>query len=153
MLCSTYIKENFDDFLHELKGRAYEQNNNGEKDEREIEITCHKFMDTKLIKPGVWGGAETFKAISKMHNVNIIVLNNDGSCNMPCRLNQKCARSLLIYFSSGRDDVENNNRVHYDSVISVSDTKLRDIANELTEVEIKREMFTKDANCSHISID
>lgn len=79
-----HIKENFGDFLHELKGRVYEQNLNdiNVEDESEIEISCHQFIDTKLVNSGVWGGIETFKAISKMHNVNIIVLNGDGSCNM-----------------------------------------------------------------------
>lgn len=82
-----YIRENYDSFQHEIKGHVYDRRDEiiqrGEmtgKEKCDIDAECLLFLNHILPKNRVWCGSETLKAVSIVHNVNILVLNEEGPC-------------------------------------------------------------------------
>lgn len=138
-----FILSNISEFLHVIKGRIYESESNSDAASKSIdEDECRNFVQNKLAKPGFWGGIETFKAVSLIHNVNIVCLNDDGSYNLPCKFNSKAERSLIILYSQ---------KVHYDSVVGFSDLKLSNIVDVLVSDQ-KKSVKLDMLDVSHISI-
>lgn len=147
----SHIKEHFRRFQHELKGRVYDTWVDGADDD--IDKACHDFIESYITDPPIWGGIEAIKALSEILKVNIIAVNDDGTCNMPSQFDMEKERSLLLFFQSlSQQKGNNNDRIHYDSVISLSDVKLKEFAKELTLMEIKHQTLASN-DLSHISID
>lgn len=148
-----YIMASLPQFCIELKGRIYEYT--GEKKVRDIEAKCQDFVEQKLSKSGFWCGAETTKAISLMHNVNIVIVNDGGSCQLAYPFNPKNTRVLLLYFHELNGQANNNTeRNHFNSLVAVNDKNLDKIAKELVHNEIQRQNLKEIANTSHnITID
>lgn len=140
-----FILSNISDFLHEIKGRIYETESNlvataAAKiiDEEE----CRDFVQNELAKRGFWGGIETFKAVSLIYNVNIVCVNDDGSCNLPCKFNSKAERTLIFLYSE---------KVHYDSIVGLNDLKISKIVDVLVNDQKKNNKLEL-MDASHISI-
>lgn len=90
------------------------------------------FVNSELPKSTCFGGAESMKAISELHNINIVIINNDHSYNLACNFDEKSKHSIMVAYS-------NNN--HYDSVVEVHEKCIHDNAKELARIEIIRRDF------------
>lgn len=137
-----HIQKNFNDYVQYLKSRVY--NLNSEVEEDMLHTECRKFLD-ELSKPYTWGGIETIRAVGEIFKVNIVVINDDKTCNMPCAFNSEYEKCVLVYFSIVGGTVRN----HYDSVIGVSKPLGKKMFNMLVESEKKRDEF-KNISCIEI---
>lgn len=136
-----FIKENFDSFEMELRGRVLENDLNEEAES--IRNKCHDFLHHCLPEEKeCWGGIESIKAISQMYQVNIVVINDDGTCNLPIRFHSKKTRTIMIGYSSAGDS---NSRNHYDSIASISDFLMVKFSADLMKKEVQRQKFYDEA--------
>lgn len=145
-----HILDNITDFEHELKGRIFES---GAVKIHNVIDDCRDFVENSLSNEGFWGGAETIKAVSRMNQVNIIVINDDGTCGLPTHnLNFECKRTILIFFCGSKNvNQQNSNRNHYESVFWMADAMLANFAKKIVQDE---NQFTQlRSNTSTISID
>lgn len=122
-----HIHDNFLDSSVCLKTRVYQkiplknenikekckQTATVDEPEKDSEDKCKKFLDGLSVD--AWGGSETFKAFSEKYKVNIFVMNDDGTSNIPNRFEISHKKSLIIFYS---------NKSHYDSVVSISEETL-----------------------------
>lgn len=73
-----FIKDNYVQFEHELKGCVFDL------DYRpiinDIENECQLYVHNILTKDGSWGGSESIKAVSSIYSVNILMFNEYGPC-------------------------------------------------------------------------
>lgn len=146
-----HMKEHFERFKQALKGRVYDKRVTGADDD--IDKRCHDFIKTYITKPPIWGGSEAFAALSEILKVNIIVINDNGTCNIPNYFDVKNEKSLLLFFQGwSREKNHNVDRIHYDSIVSLSDIKLKEFAKELSNMEIRHQEFVSN-DISHISVD
>lgn len=151
----TYIKDanNFTNFLHDLKNRAkYGKNTEDSK----ITESCLNFLDVHLSKSGTFAGMESLKAISQIENVNLVVINEDGTAYLPNHFNPEAKKSLLLLFgsSNGKSCKNNSERLHYDSVVTIHKEKIAHISKEINEAENHHDKFVKEAaNRSEIIIE
>lgn len=139
-----HIETNFAGYIHQLKDRVFDRNPKIEK--TAIDAECRKFLKEKLSQPTIWGGAETITAVSEIHQVNIVVINDDETCNMPCAFNSQYTKCALIFFSNTSGGIRN----HYDSVISISNQLKARLLEILSVAENKRAELN---NISKIDID
>lgn len=114
-----HINENFDEFSYELKGRVLEEREaKGTKNRKNVtENDCKKFLK-QLTKKSTFGGAESFKAISRMHSVNILVFVESEVHYFPIGFNSNYDKTVFIAYRliPGSQNVRN----HYDSVAEVN---------------------------------
>lgn len=142
----NYINEHLNDFIHSLKNRIPSGSS------IDILQSGKAFLNDQLSIPGFWGGMESIKAISKIHKVNIIVMNDCGSSNLPNYFNIDANRSIMLLFgnANGKPCKNNVERTHYDSIIHIPQEKITEIANELCNAELKHEKFLKEAQSSEV---
>lgn len=133
-----YIEDHFDTFLHELRGHLYELQDidSGETYKRyglsefdDIDEACKHFLTNVLNKSGVWGGGETLKAIACIHNVNILVFNENGPVYIVGNAHGKDDRTIALAYCLGL----NGSRNHYASVCNITGIDIYNIAKEVTE--------------------
>lgn len=141
----SYVKEkkNFPNFVHDLKNRIrYDKSAKSTV----IEKACLDFLDDKLSATGCLAGMESIKAISEMKKVNIVVLNDDGSCNLPNHFNFEYDKAILILFSSASGNSNSNvDRNHYDSVVGMNHEIITKVTNQLSEHEYKYWKFVNES--------
>lgn len=142
----SYIKEHLDEFIYNLKNRI------SSKNATDIAQACNAFLDDQLSMPGFWGGMESIKAISEIHKVNIIVMNEIGTSNLPNYFHSGANRSIMLLFGNANGKLCKNNaeRTHYDSIVHISQEKITEIANELCNAEIKHEKFLKEVQSNEV---
>lgn len=120
----SHIQQNIDKFMPFLKDRVYTQLEKNGINPREatnfhLEAECSNFLKNRLIdKKKAWGGTESLMAITEMALVNILIINDDGSCNMVTDFDEKYSRTIAICF--------NRASKHYDSVVSVDEQTMFD---------------------------
>lgn len=137
-------EQNFESYVHDLKNRIKCDKKTG-KDE--LTNACMDFLDNKLSKSGNWGGQESFKAVSEMENVNIIVFNDDGAYNLPNHYNSRCDKAILLFFSGepGKSFESNTDRSHYDSIVGLKKEKINAVAQDLSQKEVHYLKFIAEA--------
>lgn len=140
-----YIKqdEHFSNYLHDLKGRA---DIDRKATENDIKDACMQFLDEQLSKTGTWAGMESIKAVCEMQNVNIVVINDDGSSYLPNHLNPKAHKSLILLFgtTNKKSAKSNAERVHYDSIVAINPVKITLMAKEIDEAEGRYAKFVAE---------
>lgn len=145
----SYIKddEHFPNFVHDLKDRI--ENTPQTSDST---AACKAFLEDRLSLSRCWSGMESIKAISEMQKVNIIVMNDNGSCNLPNNFNIDASKTLLLLFGSvsGKSCKSNDERTHYDSIIHISQAKITSMAKELSEAQHKHEKFLNEAKSNDV---
>lgn len=123
----NYIQNHFVDFEHELKGSVYDVREL--EDEKYIEL--HKiesideaskcFLNNYLNRPGIWGGSESLKAITYIHNVNIVIFNENGPVLLVHNSQEQSQRTITVAFRYPTHVNDANQlRNHYDSVCNIS---------------------------------
>lgn len=107
-----HIQQDFDFYKQALKGRIVFKHSEAEKlSNIDIIEKAKQFLYDELPRPGVWGGSEILLAVSKVHQVNVIVFDENSSCNILGDFNFDYKRCLIIFYRK-----ESN---HYDSVSKI----------------------------------
>lgn len=136
-----HIKNNFEQYLHDLKGRIFEKTNSAKN--VDLKSDCLSFLND-LSKPGTWGGSESLAAITNIKCVNIIILNEDGSCDTANKFSLSSSDSSSDFATTGRKN-------HYDSVANITESLITKYTNDLTDV-IKKCMDHKDTQANNVAI-
>lgn len=108
----------FPSFQHALQDRVYETKTKSQI--TNIESECKFFARYVLSKKNKWGGHETIKAVSEIHQVNIVVFNENGTCMIQHNAQTKYNRTIAVAYRLGYDEHGNEIRNHYDSVLEIS---------------------------------
>lgn len=74
-------------------------------------------------------------AITEMESVNILIINDDGSCNMVTDFDEKNSRTIALCI--------NQTKKHYDSVVSVDEQTMFDFIESV----LKSQMMKKQDCC------
>lgn len=91
-----------------------------------------------------------------MHQINIIVFNDDGTFNIPNHLILEANKSVMILFRAvqGNTADRNEDRKHYDSICGMSEAEIDVIAKEIDEQETRYSTFIEETKMKPtISID
>lgn len=62
-----------------------------------LEKECKRFMAEFADSEEILGGMETIRAVTKIHHVNILVIQPNASITVPCDFNRNNKRSLLVF--------------------------------------------------------
>lgn len=130
----NHIEENFERYIHPIKGRIIEEYEL--KNETAPDITvdaCTSFV-ARLAKPNdCWGGAETIQAVSEIHKVNVVVFNEKGDLYFPRRFDKIYKRTVFLAFrlSQARGKSGRLHHNHYDSVCTIKDESVYKFATFL----------------------
>lgn len=136
----NHIPSNFHSFKHDVKNRVLNENN-GRVAPADMEKMCLNFVK-RLSQNGIWGGTESIKAITAIYQVNILVIQNDGSSYLGSRYSPNAKRSLMVTYK---------NNDHYDSVSNVVEAMLERFCEMAIESERKWISFQNDIiNCDQI---
>lgn len=122
-----YINDHYDDFQFDVRGHVYELKEIADKDPDrdqyniraidDIEEACKYFINQCLVKPGCWCGAESLKAIHFLHNVDIILLNENDIISYQNGSNVQIRRTIILAYRVSADPTVRN---HYDSVCNMT---------------------------------
>lgn len=133
-----YIQQNLESFQNEIRGHVYEIRE--EKQERgdgnvlddfDIDKECLFFLNSLLPKNRCWTGAETTKALAIIHEVNIIILYEQGPVTVVTRNAKKLYDKTIIlaYRLSGAALSRN----HYDSVTDIHSDVVYSLAQQISK--------------------
>lgn len=143
-----YIHDNLKWFELELKNRIYNIKDKQvqEGDRRKIKIEnfeeeAKKFLHDYLSKDGFWGGSETIKAVSLMHNVNILTINENGTITYANGFNSNWKGTIMLAYrlnhflgTASFGGVRN----HYDSVVNIDTENTLKISEALAKLIINQ---------------
>lgn len=134
--CVSFIEKNFEKYLPFLKSRVIEKYEKLDQIFNEKSCDMKKECETilkSLSLNGTYGGVETIKAFSEIKKVNVITINEDGTCNFVHTLDTKYNRSLFVAFRNGN---------HYDSIAEIDTETMGAFANQLarSHIEISNEV-------------
>lgn len=135
----SYIEENYDDFLIQLKNAIYDRQIDPSGDVSYIEDKCHEFLKNDLPKSSCWGGSESLIALSILYSVNIFVFSECGPVLCATDFNSDYKKSICIAYrasiaprASGKLKMNPNlKRNHYDSITDVDDQDIYDLSEEI----------------------
>lgn len=136
-----YIQEHYDDFVFDVRGHVQELqeiatsgsgcDTYGFNAYADIDDACKYFVDKCLIRPGFWAGAETVKAIHFLHNVDIIVYNENGPITFyNSNNNEQINRIIALAFRLSADGTSYN---HYDSVCNATPEVIYNTAHAISK--------------------
>lgn len=140
-----YINCNMKDFLFEIGGRIQEdeeQRDGCVKSEGITEENCFEFLNTLLGRDYFFGGAETLKAITFIHKVNILVFLESGPAYFPLGFNSNNHKTVFIAYRL--KPYSNDVRNHYDSVAEVDSKILFDVVNAVIKCEMVKDINKLD---------
>lgn len=119
--------ENFPSYEYALQERVKELKN--KKDAGNSSDRCKLFVRDVLSREGIFGGLETINAVSMMHQVNILVVNECGTCYLIKGSAEKYDRTLLIAYRLMYDDAGDAIYNHYDSVTDMRSEDIFTVAD------------------------
>lgn len=135
-----YIQENYADFVFDIRGHVAELLDNfGQYPDRDvhglgtiadIDDAGKRFLNECLKIPGCWAGAESLKAIHFVHNVDIIVLNENGPISYYNSSNEQPNRTIILAYRLSEDPEKRN---HYDSVCNIQSDGIYQLANIISK--------------------
>lgn len=110
--------DNFPSYEFTLQDRVYETKS---KDQiKNMTTECKLYVRHVLSRKREWGGHESIKAISKIHKVNVLVFNENGTCILQTNTNEKFDQTIAIAFRIGLNAHGEEVRNHYESVCDMS---------------------------------
>lgn len=108
-------------------------------------------MSENLSKDGWWGGAETMKAVSLMHNVNILQINENETVYFVNGFNSGMKMTIVLAYRLnpffGISPSSGGLRNHYDSVINIETENIL----RISELMAKKEMNRNDVEVIDLS--
>lgn len=152
-----HIKNNISAFELHLKSRVTEY-----KEENEIVNLNEEyqyFLDCRLSNRLSWGGSETIKAVTELYKVNILVVDENGSCSLGnhynCNYSSEYNRSIiLLYKDLMSSNVSKNIPNHYDTVVGISDSAIEQFTSEAAKAEhMYQSMINQDNNSAYVVED
>lgn len=138
-----HIQTHLPDFIHCLKRRFYEDFENGIKEKvnrkkksgggkheyDEMMLAYCKFFVDETLVGGCWGGTESVIALSEIYKMNILFINDNGSCNMVRRFDETFSHSIILAYR--------RNGNHYESIVTMDNPTIIHFAKSFIEGEIK----------------
>lgn len=122
-----YIEPRFLGFKEAIKNTMIDANVQPYDDIQDFE--CMAYLLNVLKNKGEWGGAETLKAITLIHHVNILVLKQDSAYHYFYEgFKEKNTRTIIIVYRC-----VNKVYNHYDSVMSMDGDNVKQIVAKLAE--------------------
>lgn len=141
----AYIKKNVMLFEHELKNRLYEC---ADKKSGNFVDDCNSFLKNRLCRNGFWGGAESLKAISYLHEVNIIVFVEGGPCYCVVKFNVNYERSVLVAYRNAAEQSQSQTGLsikaelnHYDSVCTIVQEDINKCMEKIADCSKKQSLL------------
>lgn len=150
-----FIENHFNDFQTDLFDRVFHEREIAEKANTKKRQTknrnrklntdvtvndCKKIL-INLKNGGIFGGAESIRALSNVHGVNILFFNESGQHCYPLNFNPNLNRTVFLAYRL--DKFSKYDRNHYDSVAEVNPKILLDCAKVLSENESKKEEYAQ----------
>lgn len=135
----NYIKSNLEIFEKDLKGRIIAKKAGKLPKRQKIKIEnfekeVEDFL-SDLSKDGIWGGSETIRAVSLMHKLNILVINEGGTIFFANGFKSDYKKTIMIAFRLnefyGKMPSSGEQWNHYDSVIDITTENVLKIAEAL----------------------
>lgn len=140
-----FIKQNMETFEQQIVWRE-DFDKVAEGDEMQSRI--YSFLE-KLSEDGFWCGTETLMAISRIYSVNIIIINEAGSCYMVGKFNfdyEKCA--IIAYCGYEITDEKTAKksffRNHYNSVCNIGQKVMFMCMSKLIQLNKDEEIVISD---------
>lgn len=97
------------------------------------------FLQNELPNESTWGGGESIKAVHEMNGVNILTINENGSCIFsPNGFDKQLTQTVVLAYRI--DERSPNKCNHYDSVVRMEQSDIFDMAKMLAAIE-----YNKDA--------
>lgn len=121
-------------FVHCLRGRVYEDFENGVKEkvkrkkgseggrqhyDEEILAQCNLFIDETLAG-GCWGGTES---------INILFIEENGKCNIVRRFDKTFSQSIILAYRRGAN--------HYESIVAMDNSSISHFVKNFVKGGIK----------------
>lgn len=131
-----YIQSNYELFEHEIKGRVLDnfEDKDPNCDDWDVSIDVEKekifFINQLLPQDKYWGGSETLKAVSDLHEVNIIIFNEGDICHIMNSFGKSYGKTIGVAFRLVQQ--ESVQRNHYDSVVDMASNDIIALAEYLT---------------------
>lgn len=125
----SHITENYDDYRRQLMNAIYDRQIDPLCEVPNIDIECKNFLQNDLPKENCWGGQESIMALSSLHAVNIFVFEEDGPVRCANMFNANYNRSICIAYRLAQKG--SAKRIHYDSVVDISDADVYDLCKIL----------------------
>lgn len=118
----NHIKQNLESYVRAIKGRLQEKSELATKSPDYTIAECESFIE-ELAKPNFWGGAETIRAVSEIHKVNVVAFNEKGDFYFPCGFNETYDRSVFLAYRLGPKTTKSCRLIHnhYDSVCTINE--------------------------------
>lgn len=136
----NYIKGNFHEFAHDIRGRVLDKMPSTKT--QDIEKECTFFINQCLTRAGCWGGFESIKAISKLHKINILIFCENGAYYFANRFDAGYNASVCLAFrDANRLKKKNAGTVknHYDSVVDIDTHTLSECSEYCAKISHKTE--------------
>lgn len=134
----NYIKGNFNEFAHDIRGRVLDKMPSSE----DIEKECTFFVNQCLPRAGCWGGFESIKAISKMYKINILIFSENGAYYFANRFDAGYNASVCLAFRDAnrvKKKTAGTVKNHYDSVVDIDTHTLSECSEFCAEISFKTE--------------
>lgn len=131
----NYISSHYSSFQRELRNRVYDEVN--PKSITDLDKECKIILNDYLPLNNYWGGAETLKAVREIHQVNILILNERGTCHFFNDFNEQYKRTLILAYRLEHEaatEIDTDSYNHYDSVCDI----LSDGILQIIDILIKR---------------
>lgn len=119
--------ENFPLYEASLQHRVSELKNLN--DITDLNAECKIYVRHVLSREGQWGGLETINAISVIHRVNVLVINECGTAYLIKGSKETNDRTLLIAYRLNRDAAANFVYNHYDSITDMRSDDIFSLAH------------------------
>lgn len=127
-----HLKAHMDEFKPWIKGSIEEYSDSEEE--------CTNFVKKYLPKSGNWGGSESIKAISDMHQLNIVIFCENDSFYFHHDYNPCFERCVAIAYRKYKDPKATVDRNHYDSIVEISPDDLTLCVKRLIEVHCRKKV-------------
>lgn len=130
----AHIRRNFTSFKFQMHGRLFQERDKNQFDlSDDMDADALDFLDSHLSKSGVWAGAESIKAVSEIHQVNILMFDEESKCWFPFDFKSEYERTVAIAYRLGQDKY-----YHYDTISCVGQHVLYECAVNLAKCEMSR---------------
>lgn len=93
------------------------------------------YLSNHLVVNGVWGGSQTIKAVSLLFEVNILIINENGSFYYTNGFDPNYKKTIMIAYRLSAVKSSPARRNHYDSVGNISVENILVISESLAKKE------------------
>lgn len=137
----SFITNNIPLFKTELETRIYAIIE--KKGIQNMDEEIQKFLEV-LSKDGIWGGAESLKAVQHSENCNILIINESGEFYFAFPFDESANKVLILAYRLSNNESDKNTttveRNHYDSVVHIEPNDVFTMSEVLVE-RVKRKFL------------